>query len=250
MIQGLFAVNRLRRQLEGRWRERRFGVERGLAYGPARDQVLDVWRPASPHATIVLLHGGGWVEGTRRDFASLAPRFAARGLLAVAMDYRLADRHPWPAAADDVANVVANLGRWGGDPARVVLWGHSAGGHLALMHARRQSVLAVVALGAPADLRVLEGEEQALARRVFGERDLAEVSPVTERAEVPTLLVHGTADRICAIEGARALAKQPRVRLLEVPGGNHGLQWPPGPCWRAREAAMRWVDEVVEDPGA
>jgi acetyl esterase/lipase len=243
------ALNRLRRRTEGAWRERGMHVERDLAYGPDPDQRLDAWIPPSPHAAVLLLHGGGWIEGSRVDFASLAPRFAARGLLAVAVDYRLAGRHPWPAALEDVTRAIAFLAPWC-DPKRVLLWGHSAGGHIALMHARLRpaGLLGVVALGAPADLRLLRGAEVELADRVFRTKDLAAVSPicVADRAEVPTLLVHGTADVVCDISGARALAAQPGVRLLEVPGGNHGLQWPPGPCLRARAAAMRWVEEVVE----
>jgi acetyl esterase/lipase len=107
-----------------------------------RDLHVDVYRPAGPenHATAILVaHGGGWRAGDRTMVRSRCEALAARGYTAVAVEYRLLDAAPWPAQAQDVTAAA----RWtrehtaelGIDPARIVLQGHSAGAHLALMTA-------------------------------------------------------------------------------------------------------------------
>jgi acetyl esterase/lipase len=107
-----------------------------------RDLHVDVYRPAGPedHATAVLVaHGGGWRGGDRTMMQSRCEALAARGYTAVAVEYRLLDAAPWPAQAQDVTAAA----RWTRehaaelriDPARIVLQGHSAGAHLALMTA-------------------------------------------------------------------------------------------------------------------
>lgn len=232
----------MRRLALGRLRERGLRVRRAVPYGSDPAQRVDVWGEGP--ATVLLLHGGGWVEGTRRDFASLAPAFARAGVRAVAADYRLAPAHPWPAALEDVCGALTMIPSLGGDPRRVVAWGHSAGGHLALMAARQPGVdlAGVVALGAPADLRRLSPEEQVHARRVFGDVPLERCSPVSTPCVVPTLLVHGTSDKVCDIAGARALAAEGgNVSLIEVSGGDHGLRLPPHRCLPARRQAFEWV---------
>jgi len=83
------------------------------------------------------VHGGAFTGGNRRGpdnspFYDNIGLFAARnGIVAVNITYRLAPQHQWPAGAEDVGAavrwVVANVASHGGDPARVVLMGHSAG---------------------------------------------------------------------------------------------------------------------------
>jgi acetyl esterase/lipase len=107
-----------------------------------RDLHVDVYRAAGPdnHATAVLVaHGGGWRGGDRTMVAARCEALAARGYTAIAVEYRLVEAAPWPAQAQDVTAAA----RWtrehaaelGIDAARIVLQGHSAGAHLALMAA-------------------------------------------------------------------------------------------------------------------
>src|SRR5690606_34944430 len=96
-----------------------------------------------PARAIVYLHGGGWVTGTLDTYDALCRQLAERVDAQVfSVDYRLAPEAPYPAAFDDceaaLAGILADAGRFGIDPRRVVLAGDSAGGHLAIGVARRR----------------------------------------------------------------------------------------------------------------
>lgn len=119
------------------------------AYGPDPRQRLDLYRPGGSTAAPLLLfvHGGGFVRGDKGgpnnwQNANVG-RWAARAsFLGAVMTYRLAPAHPWPAGADDVALAVdwlrAHAAAYGGDPARILLVGTSAGAvHVAAYLQRR-----------------------------------------------------------------------------------------------------------------
>jgi triacylglycerol lipase len=85
---------------------------------------------------VVFVHGGGYVDGDKRlpgtpFYQNVGYYFARNGMVGVNMTYRLAPKHPWPAGGEDVAAamrwVKANIGDSGGDPKRIMLYGHSAG---------------------------------------------------------------------------------------------------------------------------
>ena len=116
-------------------------VLRDVPYGPDPLQALDVYVPArsSPGGApvVVMVHGGGWRYGNKASpgvVGAKAVHWLERGLVFVSIDYRLLPAHDVRAQADDVARAVAyvqaHAAQWGGDPARVVLMGHSAGAHL------------------------------------------------------------------------------------------------------------------------
>jgi acetyl esterase/lipase len=122
------------------------GVEalRDLSYtaGQPEDAArhqLDIYRPASAHNATVLLfiHGGAWSTGDRSQYTALGKRFAQEGILTAAPSYRLAPGNQHPAQIEDVAAafawVVRNAEKYGGDPRRIFVAGHSAGGHLAAL---------------------------------------------------------------------------------------------------------------------
>jgi len=102
---------------------------------------LRVYRPAGvPDATrlpvLVFFHGGGWVIGDLDTHDTLCRQLTAEaGISVVAVDYRLAPEHKFPAAADDAwaatTWVVAHAGELGVDPGKVAVGGDSAGGNLA-----------------------------------------------------------------------------------------------------------------------
>lgn len=115
-------------------------VTRDIKYGPDERNALDIFAvetgAGAPRPVLVYLHGGGFVAGSRRGpgspFYDNIMLFAARnGLVGVNATYRLAPQNPWPAAAQDLGAAVRwvneNIAAHGGDPARVILMGHSAG---------------------------------------------------------------------------------------------------------------------------
>ena len=89
---------------------------------------------------LVQVHGGGWTVGNKEHQGLLLMnRMAQRGWICVAMNYRLAPRHPFPAQIIDVKRAIAwtraNIAAYGGDPSYLVVTGGSAGGHLAALAA-------------------------------------------------------------------------------------------------------------------
>jgi acetyl esterase/lipase len=120
---------------------------RAVRYGPASYQLLDLYLPArtvraGPVPTIVYLHSGGWIGGSRANIAGVAAAQVARGYAIASVDYQLAvpgRRGSFPAAVHDVKRAVrflkAGAKSWGLDPHRMILMGTSAGGHLAALSA-------------------------------------------------------------------------------------------------------------------
>ncbi len=106
---------------------------------------------ARDHAAVLYVHGGGFVAGSPRTHRGLVAEISRRtGLPVFSLDYRLAPRHPFPAAPDDVLRAYRWLLDLGPDAARVVVMGDSAGGHLALGLSPR-----AVRAGAPAPAGVV-----------------------------------------------------------------------------------------------
>ncbi len=110
------------------------GVE--APYGPDPYQSLLIRRADRPTGTVLaMIHGGGWTNGYKEWLAFMAPALNARGVTFVSIGYRLAPSHVFPAAyqdcADGVARIHAVIRAHGGDPARIFIGGHSAGGHYA-----------------------------------------------------------------------------------------------------------------------
>jgi monoterpene epsilon-lactone hydrolase len=90
-------------------------------------------RDARPGATLVYLHGGGYVTGSPSGYAAVTSHLArAANSRVVSVDYRLAPEHPFPAAPEDALAVYAALLHPRQDPAQLTVAGDSAGGGLAL----------------------------------------------------------------------------------------------------------------------
>jgi len=113
-----------------------------------RPLVLDIYRAkqgAVRRPLVVYVHGGGWRRGDSRtngafaNFPDVLASLAARGYVVAAINYRLSGEARYPAAVRDVNSAIAFLRLhardWHIDPGRIVLWGDSAGAHLAAMSA-------------------------------------------------------------------------------------------------------------------
>lgn len=113
-------------------------VVRDLAYGDHERQRLDVHTDAGQRdaPVLVFVHGGGFVAGDKHVpgtpmYDHVGAWAVRHGWTGVTITYRLAPGHTWPAGAEDVAAAVAwvqgHIADYGGDPARIVVAGHSAG---------------------------------------------------------------------------------------------------------------------------
>ncbi|MGN6734806.1 MAG: alpha/beta hydrolase, partial [Candidatus Binatia bacterium] len=109
-----------------------------VAYGSSEDEKLDIYKTTRANAPInIFIHGGAWRNGQARDSAYLAESFINAGAHFVIPDFVLvhnAGGSLMPMAQQvrsAVAWVYRNAARFGGDPARIYITGHSSGAHLA-----------------------------------------------------------------------------------------------------------------------
>lgn len=126
-------------------------VERDVAYGPDDAQRMDVYIPAHPQGApiILMVHGGAWAIGDKdmgRVVDNKVAHWLPKGVIFVTTNYRMVPDADPLTQADDVAKalalVQAKAASWGGDPARVVLMGHSAGAHLVALLTADPSIAA------------------------------------------------------------------------------------------------------------
>jgi arylformamidase len=120
------------------------------AYGPGAAEKCDIF-PAGPAAgasekdsksqpVLVFIHGGYWRSLDKADHSFVAPAFTRKGVCVVVPNYALCSAQGSTTVQDitrhmvsAVAWVYQNISQYGGDPARITVAGHSAGGHLAAM---------------------------------------------------------------------------------------------------------------------
>ncbi|MCV0437870.1 MAG: alpha/beta hydrolase [Hydrogenophaga sp.] len=113
-----------------------------VSYGHGAGETLDVFpaqrKPGSPPAPVlVFIHGGWWRSLDKSDHSFIAPPFVQRGACVVVPNYALCPAVTIPQITlqmvQALAWVVRHIGAHGGDPDRITVVGHSAGGHLAAM---------------------------------------------------------------------------------------------------------------------
>ena len=113
-----------------------------VAYGALPRQRLDIYRPAqaAPAAgwpVVVFFYGGSWNRGEKADYKFVGEALASQGVLTLVADYRLYPEVRYPDFLKDSARALAfglaESKRLGGDPQRVFVMGHSAGGYNAAM---------------------------------------------------------------------------------------------------------------------
>ncbi len=133
-----------------RWAEwsararQRPGVITDVAYGLSPDERLDLFlptprrrKPAGLAPVLVFIHGGYWRSLDKSDHSFVAPAFTDRGVLVVVVNYSLCPAVTVPDITMQMVKALAwvrrHIAAHGGDPSRVTVAGHSAGGHLAAM---------------------------------------------------------------------------------------------------------------------
>ncbi|MEV8596947.1 alpha/beta hydrolase [Streptomyces sp. NPDC052012] len=233
---------------------------RGVPYAETdggRPLELDLWRPEGPPVgplpLVLFVHGGAWRRGRRDDMGLRTrhwnprpfARIAAEGFAVACVDYRLSGEAVFPAPLDDLRAAL----RWltlrsaelGIDTARTVVWGESAGGHLASLLALTGPPLAgAVIWYGPSDLTTARGgfspedpgtpEARMLGAAPADAPDRARLASPVARvgpAAPPFLLVHGEQDTMVDCSHSRSLAAALEqaggdVELWTVDGADHG----------------------------
>ncbi|HWH23073.1 MAG TPA: alpha/beta hydrolase, partial [Allosphingosinicella sp.] len=162
--------------------------------------------------------GGSWNSGSKEGYGFAGQALASRGFVTVVPDYRLAPQHRYPAFLEDGAAAVrwvrANVARFGGDPDRIVLAGHSAGAYNAAMlsvdprwlGADRKAVKGLMGLAGPYTFLPLDTQ---VTQAAFGHvADLPSTQPVNLASsdDPPALLMAGRRDQLVLASNSVAMA--------------------------------------------
>jgi acetyl esterase/lipase len=200
-----------------------------------RPQIVDIYVPAGAgaHPLVLYIHGGGWMGGHTRnsgalaDFPKVLAALAAEGFTVASLEYRLSGEARFPAQLQDSNAALrflrAHAGDYKIDPARVGLWGGSAGGHLAALTGvtcrnadldpaagKDACVQAVVTWYGVYDFKGMTGKPTGddAGKQLLGctgpcsDDKLAMVSPSTyiDAKDPPFLLIHGDQDKTVPVE--------------------------------------------------
>ena len=239
LVAGLLAAAELKTDIE-------------FARPAGKPLLLDVSVPEGkgPFATVILVHGGGFVRGDKQMYVKpLFEPLTKAGFVWFSVNYRMAEEGRYPLAVDDVDTAIrwvkSHAKQYKVDPRRIALLGESAGAHLVASSVVRQAkganVKAAVAFYGPHDFEQRardiptpsEGMQKFLGVTELndeGMRKLREQSPYTyvKPGLPPFLLIHGTKDpqvpynqsvRMCE----KLKANGDQCELYTVPDGGHGM---------------------------
>lgn len=166
-----------------------------LSYGEDPVRKIEIYRPhaaepAEPLPVLVFLHGGAWIAGGFQWLRFMAGAVVAQPAIFAAVAYRLAPEHKWPVQLEDgieaLRLVQERVSDFGGDPERLVVAGHSAGGQIAamaLLSGKVAPVRACMPVSSPMDLRYGRVPSETGKGRVYryllqAPEDDAEASPI------------------------------------------------------------------------
>ena len=240
-------------------------IERDVAYGDGPRRRMDVYRPAGATSSlplIVFLYGGSWRTGSKAVYRFVAAPLARLGAVVAVPDYRLYPEVVFPAFLEDCAAAVAfaaaNATRWGADPRRLVLLGHSAGAYNAAMLLLDSSRLAAAGAPRPACGALLAGPYDFLP---ITDPDIIPVFPdprpwtqpiiYADGHNPPLLLLAGSDDRTVKPRNTVALAARIRaaggpVEARILPGIGHiRLILAFAPLFRGNAPVLDFVWEFV-----
>jgi acetyl esterase/lipase len=198
-------------------------VAKDQTFAPGPRGKLDVYAPKrsageAPVPVIVFFYGGSWNSGDKDGYGFAGRALAAQGFVVAIPDYRLVPEARFPAFLEDGAAAVrwvrANAARFGGDPDRIVLAGHSAGAYNAAMLSfderwlgeDRRAVRGFAGLAGPYDFLPLDGP---VTRAAFGQApDLRSTQPVTfaGAGDPPALLLVAGKDNLVGPRNSQQLA--------------------------------------------
>ncbi|GAB4159016.1 MAG: hypothetical protein Tsb009_36280 [Planctomycetaceae bacterium] len=214
--------------------EETYRVERDLVYSKpdGKPLHLDAYLPAGkgPFPAVLVVHGGAWMSGSKRQLGRYARALAKNGYAAFSINYRLAPKFKFPAQIEDCRAALLwvrrNAKKYSLDPNRVGAIGYSAGGHLVALLGVTGKVTkqgkeihdtrlqCVCAGGAPCEFRHLPENSRSLKYWLGGTRkDIPKIyeaaSPiahVTKHAP-PMFFFHGEKDRLVNVNSPKAMVE-------------------------------------------
>ena len=244
-----------------------YTVVHDVTYGEHPRQRLDLYQPTTPlpgAPVVVFFYGGGWTSGSKDSYRFIAQPLAEAGYRVAVPDYRLYPEVAFPTFLDDAAAAVAEVIEREGGP--VVLMGHSAGAHQAVMLTLDPTPLAAagvdvdravagtVGLAGPYDFLPLSAR---YSRILAPDGDPEPSQPIVyARGDAPPLLlVHGGLDVTVGAHNSRRLAaaiedRGGQVTLVTYPTAGHltligGFAEGLGFLAPVRRDVLGWLDRTA-----
>ena len=242
-----------------------------IRYSLHPETVLDIVQARAPalknRPGVIVIHGGGWVEGNKE---SVLERFCLplveHGFVVANVEYRLAQSATAPAAVNDVLEAAKwfrdRAADYKVDPNQIIVTGNSAGGHLAMMVGMAPEsaalgpsikIAAIINFYGISDVPdQLQGPHlrpyavtwipEQLDRMELAKK----LSPITHvrKGLPPVLSIHGDADPVVPYEQSVRLTKElkaagDQAELITVPGGQHGF--PPEEMSKLWPQIFNWL---------
>ena len=224
-----------------------------VAYGSFPSSKMDVYLPANRNAQtpfVILIHGGAWVSGDKKSDTPTQDSLLAHGIACANINYRFVNslQTHYPQMLSDIDSAVnyciAHAGEWNTRKDNFITSGASAGGHLSLLYGytTNKKVSVIIAECPVTDLTdtaVLNYETKIGLLNVIQKMtgaiytpgqslgpEFAASSPIYHVKNIPTLIIHGTADRTVPYSQAVDLDKMLTTKnithkLITIPGADH-----------------------------
>lgn len=201
------------------------------------------------HPTVLVVHGGAWRSGNRKQLAGYAVSLAQRGFNCFAIDYRLAPKDKFPAQIDDCRAALkwvrTNAEEYKVDATKIGAIGYSAGGHLVCLLATTGEapsekngnvdtrLQAVAAGGAPTDFRAFPDDGKWAEYWMGGDLktvpekfNAASATAFVDKDDAPVFFFNGTADELVPLEWSKSChdalkACGVRTELHTIEGARH-----------------------------
>ncbi len=232
-----------------------FIVRENIVYSTVADRelLLDAWVPNGEgcHPAVLVVHGGAWRFGNRKQLRGYANALAKRGFACFAIDYRLAPNDKFPAQIDDCREAVkwirAHAAEYTVDPNKLGAIGYSAGGHLVCLLATTGEapsekngqvdtrIQCVAAGGAPTDFRTSPDNGKWANYWMGGDLTTvpdkfhdASATAFVDKHDPPIFFFNGTADKLVPIAWSMSChdalqAHGVKTRMHQIEGAGHLL---------------------------
>ncbi len=238
--------------------------------------TLDAWTPAGkgPFPAVIVVHGGGFTAGDKQTYVKpLFDPLTRSGFAWFTINYRLAPKHRFPAAVEDVERAVqyvkSHAKEYKVDAKRITLMGESAGGHLVSFVGAQNKlaarVAAVVSFYGPHDFesRAVEAGRLSDSVKAFlgiselnddTRRILREASPISyvKKGMPPFLLIHGTNDPLVPYQQSVKMCEKMKsigasCEVFTVEGAGHGVGgWEKNPAFQTyKEKIVEWLKKTL-----
>lgn len=233
--------------------EEEYNVREKIVYSKVegRELHLDafVQKKDGRHPTVLVVHGGAWRSGNRKQLTGYAVSLAQRGFNCFAIDYRLAPKDKFPAQIDDCRAALkwvrTNAEEYKVDTAKVGAIGYSAGGHLVCLLATTGEapsekngnvdtrLQAVAAGGAPTDFRAFPDDGKWAEYWMGGDLktvpekfNAASATAFVDKDDAPVFFFNGTADELVPLKWSKSChdalkACGVRTELHTIEGARH-----------------------------